>query len=582
MINNSVNNNIGTGLYLINCHDINVIGNVIYSNLRGIYLQDCDNGEIKGNTINNNLEIGLYLYYNSDYNEIKNNTINRNDLGIRIDISNYNNITGNILKDNNWCIYETYSVGNIIEDNDCSSAKVDLPIYIDDYATGVGAHNWTWAESQPWCSGTGTSLDPYIIENLIISGFGIERYGIDIRNSDVYFIIQECQIYNTADAGIYFDNVNNSLIINNNCSNNDNGIYIEYSNNITIFENIANDNRIDGIFGYEINYVNITKNTLNNNDDGICVNICNFSYFIENIANGNSQKGIYLEESFNNTISGNSVNNNDNGIFLWYFCYNNVISGNTANGNFDGIHLEDSDFNKIIENTVNDNNRAGIYLTRSEYNNIVENSAIGNFNGIFLEDENENNVITGNIFNNNEIGIELYYSDFNSIIDNIVNNNYYNGIEVEVGNYNTIIGNILKNNTIFGVYIETDSNNNSIYNNSFLENGKHAIDDGIDNKWNSTTIGNYWDNHTGPDNNNDGIVDIPYIYIGGTAGSIDYLPIAEYVPGAPNGLDPGVIAIIVVVSVMGGLAIIGVILRILLKRGKISLEKLKSFSFRKK
>jgi len=23
------------------------------------------------------------------------------------------------------------------------------PIYIDDSATGVGAHNWTWAENQP-------------------------------------------------------------------------------------------------------------------------------------------------------------------------------------------------------------------------------------------------------------------------------------------------------------------------------------------------------------------------------------------------------------------------------------------------
>ena len=129
------------------------------------------------------------------------------------------------------------------------------------------------------------------------------------------------------------------------------------------------------------------------------------------------------------------------------------------------------------------------------------------------------------------------------------------------------------------VFIDSNSDNNSLYENFFIENLKHAIDNGADNKWNSSTIGNYWDNHTGPDNNNDGIVDSPYTYIGGSAGSIDYLPIAAL---TPTGLDPGIIALIVVLSVIGGVAIIGVILRIFLKRGKISLEKLKNFSFRKK
>ena len=57
--------------------------------------------------------------------------------------------------------------------------------------------------------------------------------------------------------------------------------------------------------------------------------------------------------------------------------------------------------------------------------------------------------------------------------------------------------------------------------------------DGTDNKWNSTLIGNYWDNHTGPDlSPQEGIVDTPYTYIGGAAGSIDYLPISE--DGAPR------------------------------------------------
>jgi len=603
IINNSVIENIGSGIFLSACHNINVTGNYIYSNIRGIYISSCDNSIITGNTLNNNLEVGIHLIANSNDNEIKNNTINRNDLGIKLDNSDYNNVTGNTLKDNNWCIYETYCEGNIIEFNDCTTPTVELPIYIDDYATGMDAHNWTWAENQPWCSGSGTWEDPYVIENLKISGFGTEKYGIDIRNSNVSFIIQESLIYNSNDAGIYFDNVNNSRIINNNCSNNDNGIYVEYSNNITIFGNIANDNMNDGIFGYESNYVNITGNIVNKNkDDGIYISICDFSCIVDNIANGNSENGIYLEECLNNTITNNDCSNNNEGINLYY-----------------------SDFNDF----------------------------------------------TGNVANNNNEGIYLHYSDFNDFTGNIANNNNYHGISLEESIKSTLTRNILKNNTQYGIEVDTDSNNNSIYENFFLENGVHAFDDGTDNKWNSTTVGNYWDNWTSPDTSpQDGIVDTPYIYISGSAGSIDYLPIAE--DGAPRiavisptggstfsanapsfiveivddflnemwytlddglhnytfteftgtinqsawdalsegtitltfyasdiagnvalkevtiikdlsvGLDPGVIAVIVVLSIIGGLAIIGVILGILVKKGKISLEKLKSFSFRKK
>ena len=285
------------------------------------------------------------------------------------------------------------------------------PISIDDDATGVGAHNWTWAVSQSWCSGSGTWNDPYIIENIKISGF-IYSVGIYICNSNVSFIIQDCLIYNSND-GIYLENVNNSRLINNNCSTNiNNGIYLESN--------------------------------------------CN-----------------------NNTISGNTANDNGEiGIYLRLACNNNSIYNNTANGSICGIFLDlYCDYNTISGNTANGNN----------YHN--------NYGGILLD----------------------AYCDYNTIIDNI----FYNNTQ--------------------GIRIASGCDNNSIYKNFFLENGIHAIDDGTDNTWNSTSIGNYWDNHTGPDVNDDGIVDDPYIYIGGTAGSIDYLPIAE--DGAPviviNSPDPG-------------------------------------------
>ncbi|GAH16136.1 unnamed protein product, partial [marine sediment metagenome] len=84
---------------------------------------------------------------------------------------------------------------NFIENIECSALKA--PIFINDTATGVNAHNWTWAEEQPWCSGSGTDIDPYVIQNLIINGFETASC-IEIRNSTAFFIIKDCTLYNSS------------------------------------------------------------------------------------------------------------------------------------------------------------------------------------------------------------------------------------------------------------------------------------------------------------------------------------------------------------------------------------------------
>ena len=519
VINNTISESSESGICLVTCHNIDVQRNHVSNNNRGIYLQDCDNGDITRNNINNNVEIGIYLYYNSDGNLIKNNSITQNDLGIALQQSDLNNITGNSLIENSWCIFETDSTGNIITFNICSAPTVDLPIFINGAATGVGAHNWTWVQQQSWFGGgSGTIEAPYVIGNLRINSFGLSNLnGIEVINSNVYFIIQGCEIFNSR-AGISFQNVNHSLLTGNTC----------------------HDNNYDGIYIAEGScYNNITDNTCYENNIGISV---------------------YLNSHYNRIID-NTLNYNEGGISLESNCNHTIISGNSLNYNT-GI---------------------GIRLYQSGHNTIAENVASYNENnGIFLEEDCDNNVISKNDFNYNYLGIELYYSDFNSVSENNVFNNTYNGMEFEASSFNDIIGNIVANNTEYGLYVESDSNNNSIYKNYFLNNGLHAYDDGIGNKWNSTVIGNYWDNHTGPDSNKDGIVDTPYTFIGGSAGSIDYLPIAPTtIP--PGGFDPAVLALIITMSIIAGVAaiVIVVLLMRLKKRGKISFEKLK-FSFKKK
>ncbi|GAH08038.1 unnamed protein product, partial [marine sediment metagenome] len=67
---------------------------------------------------------------------------------------------------------------------------VNLPIIIDDdVSNGAGDFTWTEAAEQLWCTGSGTSSDPYILANLMIDGQS-EGSCITIRDSTVYFRIQ--------------------------------------------------------------------------------------------------------------------------------------------------------------------------------------------------------------------------------------------------------------------------------------------------------------------------------------------------------------------------------------------------------
>jgi len=289
------------------------------------------------------------------------------------------------------------------------------PIEINGTANGVGAHNWTWAESQEWCNGYGNITHPYIIENVTINGLASGSC-ISIYNSIKYLTIRNCTLYNsgatTYDSGIRLENVTNGNIINNNCSNNDSGIFLKEGNNVNITENYAVDN------GYA---------------------------------------GVFLDSGTEDCIiSENSLHRNDAYGIVTRTVIGCIISRNNLTGNGDGS-----------------TNRGGIGLFGTTGNPSKEN------------------IITENIINENDM---------------------------------------------CGIYCSTRSSNNSIYKNYFTLNTIHAKDytdlgyPYEQNYWNTSIIGNYWDNYTDPaiggkDDDGDGIGDVPYTYIVGTVNSNDSRPI---------------------------------------------------------
>ncbi len=267
------------------------------------------------------------------------------------------------------------------------------------------------------CTGSGTYSDPYVIEDLVIDG-GSSGNSILIENSNVYFKIENCTLYNAewgSDAGIRLLNVNNSQLISNDCSYSQLGIVLGdgwggggcYNNTIT--GNIVNNNR-GGIYLLDSYDNTISDNTANNNTwSGIYLIGSNYTVVSGNILNDNSMCGINIGGGHNNFIvSGNTMNDN-NMYGLWMDeSINNTISGNVMNNNnWSGIILIDSNYNIISGNTATYNNECGLFLFQSNYNTISGNTANYNQWGIFLYNTGYNKISGNNLIGNDECIVEV-------------------------------------------------------------------------------------------------------------------------------------------------------------------------------
>ncbi|TFG12143.1 MAG: hypothetical protein EU535_06495 [Promethearchaeota archaeon] len=529
IINNTCNDNSNNvaqrgGIVIRNnCHN-NIIGeNTCKRNGEGIYLYvNCDDNIISYNIFDNNNYRGIYLHKGCDNNTIFNNTATNNQ-------GNEGIVIAESCNDNN--ISQNYASGNALD---------GIALITSDYNT--------------------------IFNNTCNNNF---RHGTYYDRSDYNNISYNTANGNGdsgEESGIYLYNSDNNLIHNNTANGNYySGIYL-YSdctnNNIT--NNFCDENDQYGIMLYTDCYNNnITGNIVINNVNGIYLYDCSFNEIKDNNVYGNSGNGTYLRNScHNNTISHNDCSENGlHGIVLFNNCDNNTISINNCSENgLHGIVLFNScDNNTIEENELSDNDW-GIELIYSCLDNkILSNNVTNNEYGIWISSNSNDNLIQGNncsfntdtnivvtgschynIIDDNYIsnsitndGISFYpWCRYTLITNNIINDNGDDGIAIvsashgtEVynntinGNHDTgiwigdstgsciIAYNNITNNLGIGVYIQPGCNGNSFYGNNFTGNEDHVYDGASTTYWNNTQIGNYWDNYTGIDADDDGIGD---------------------------------------------------------------------------
>ena len=181
------------------------------------------------------------------------------------------------------------------------SLTLHPPIYIN---------NNNFTSTNGVVSGTGILEDPYIIENWYITAETAN--GINIENTDAYFIIKNCIICDGKSndkMGIRFYNVKNGEIENVTSYNNYIGItFYTSSNNEIINCSIYYNSYGIFLYGYDGEYINITTNQIYNNNYGIWQSYSlNTKIHYNNIYN-NTNYGIYNYNS-ETTYQANATNN---------------------------------------------------------------------------------------------------------------------------------------------------------------------------------------------------------------------------------------------------------------------------------
>ena len=327
--------------------------------------------------------------------------------------------------------------------------------------------------------GSGTAVDPYIIEDYAIDAS--DEDGITVKNTTAYFIVRNCLVENGVDSGngIYLDNVVNGVVSGCVSTNNNTGIIVHDSSYDNLLNNVCTWSFTSGISFTDSDHLRAGNNVCEYNQEaGVSLIGDEWDVVSGNVCEGNGSFGIYSDSSLHIDVINNSCSNNDaTGIFLVYADYGDV-DGNYCSGNGDtGVYLDHTDHSDVVNNSCSNNVNYGVWLNLSDYN-----------------------VISINTCENNEEGIWVVSSS-----------------------YDNIVGNVCEGSTDVGMYLMSSSYNILNFNYLLNSTANNAVDEDGTNYWDNNGYGNYWDDWQTPDADYNGIVDAARSISGGS--NVDHYPL---------------------------------------------------------
>jgi len=243
------------------------------------------------------------------------------------------------------------TISPVVDSNQSIQLQATLTPHVPIYISGDIQFNATNGVN----SGTGTQIDPYIIEDWDINASCAD--GIKIENTNAYFIIRKCNVFDgTYNGGFNY------------------GIYLSVANNSSV-QNCTSTRNSEGLHIWESEKITVLFNNVSLNSDGIWIGGSSLNIIFRNNIFSNTNTGLSQSWSANNTITYNNITNNDKyGILMGkqknysYVHHNNFIdnNGGTAQANdtsemvywntsIEGNHWSDwispdTDQNGIVDN----------------------------------------------------------------------------------------------------------------------------------------------------------------------------------------------------------------------------------------
>lgn len=282
----------------------------------------------------------------------------------------------------------------------------------------------------------------------------------------------------------------------------------------------------------------------------------NFTYIQDAIDNSSDYdrvfvyNGIYYENLIINTAltligesSESTIVNGGNSGDIPCIC---VLADNVNIMNFNivwadwefhepGIEIY-SQYVEVKDNNISFHDKGIILFPSSKYC-LIEGNIFSNVHeGIYFSaPSTQYHQVIDNIFFNNDKGLNIFSTEYSTIKNNTFKNHGFQAINLLNSKYNNICRNTFIDNAI-AIIIDEQCNKNKIYNNNFIDNIYHAFDNG-ENEWDAgwEIGGNYWDDYTGFDENNDTYGDQPHKIKGGV--NKDNFPLIQKYQWISNSMD---------------------------------------------
>ncbi|HUT26800.1 MAG TPA: right-handed parallel beta-helix repeat-containing protein [Methanomassiliicoccales archaeon] len=413
--------------------------------------------------------------------------------------------------------------------------------------------------------------------------------GITVANCE-NVVVSSSSFLNNYLAGVYLQHCERIAceVSNNTFEGNGVGTLVEDSQGVFVKDNVAFGNSHAGISLTAVNR-GCTGNLVQGNevrdqsgDGGIFVERGTLNQLLENEVSDCLFAIRFGPEARDNIVSHSSLSNNTYGVRLEGGADLNVIVDNSIDDGTYGVYISPSQGNLVQNNTIMRMNKGsaswGIYLgAGAVLNTTLSDNAIIDCDGGIRASTTADQIITGLSAIGNSVsgslgeGMYLVHVDDSQILnnsyldggsdgivvsgcqdillqDNIIKTNLRHGLEMRNSDDCRVNGNIFERNTFEGIYL-TSGSGNVIDANAMLFNNDsgraysvgrvQAFCGDMNNSWYFGT-GNLWSDWVSPDENEDGIVDRPYLI---PSGCQDPFPLVN-IPGlniTPDLSPPSVI-----------------------------------------